>query len=79
MKQQNVIQLTMPESVQTNRRILTRAERYRTRGGVPTIFEMSVAKSILARLETPSGIMQMSQPENIGLLHWAHNVVANYE
>jgi hypothetical protein len=77
MKRQDVIQLTVPEAVQTNRRILTRAERYRLRGGVPTIFEMSVAKSILSRLETPSGVMELSQPENIDALRWAHSVV-NY-
>jgi hypothetical protein len=77
MKQQDVIQLTVPETVRSNRRILTKSERYRTRGGVPTIFEMSVAKSILSRLETPSGVMEMSQLENIDALRWAHSVV-NY-
>jgi hypothetical protein len=71
----NVIQLTKPETVQTNRRILTRAERYRLRDGVPTIFEMGVAKSILSRLETPDGLMELSQPENLDLLRWAHGIV----
>jgi hypothetical protein len=78
-RKQDFIQLTKPETVQTNRRILTKAERYRLRDGVPTIFEMGVAKSILSRLATPNGVMEMSQPENIGVLRWAFNVVANYE
>jgi hypothetical protein len=79
MKQQdNIIRPTVPETVRTNRRLLTKSKRYRTRGGVPTIFEMSLAKSILSQLETPNGVMELSQPENIDALRWAHSVV-NYK
>jgi len=74
-RQQDFIQLTKPETVQTNRRILTRSERYRLRSGVPTISEMAVAQSILSRLETPNGVMELSQPENLDLLRWAHEIV----
>jgi hypothetical protein len=76
-RQQDFIQLTVPMTVRTNRR-LTRAERYRTRHGLPTVRDMSLATKILSRLETVYGIMELSQPENVELLKWAHGIV-NYQ
>jgi hypothetical protein len=73
-RQQDFIQLTVPETVRTNQR-QTRTERYRTRCGVPTVREMSLATKILSRLQTADGIMELSQ--NIGLVRWAHEIV-NY-
>jgi hypothetical protein len=75
-RQQDFIQLTVPETVRTNQR-QTRAERYRTRHGLPSVRDMSLATKILSRLETADGIMELSQPENIELLKWAHSTV-NY-
>lgn len=73
---QDYIQLTVPETVRTNQR-QNKTERYRTRSGVPTVRDMTLATKILNRLETADGIMELSQPENIELLKWAHGIV-NY-
>jgi hypothetical protein len=73
---QDYIQLTVPETIRTNQR-QSKAECHRTRGGVPTVRDMTLATKILSRLETADGIMELSQPENIELLKWAHGIV-NY-
>ncbi len=75
---ENYISLTIPETVIRTNQKQTRAERYRTRCGVPTVRDMSLATKILSRLETADGIMELSQPDNIELLKWAHSIV-NYQ
>jgi hypothetical protein len=70
---QDYIQLTVPEGTIRTNQLQSKAERYRTRGGVPTIRDTGLAKMILDR-----DIMKLSQPENLDLLRWAHSVI-NYQ
>jgi hypothetical protein len=67
------IQLTVPDGVVRTNQPQSKTERYRTRGGVPTIRDMGLAKMILDR-----DIMELSRPENLALLQWAHEIV-NYQ
>jgi hypothetical protein len=75
---ENYISLTVPESVIRTNQKQTKTERFRNRKGLPTLRDISDATAILNRMQTADGLMELSRPENIDLLRWAHNVV-NYE
>lgn len=68
--------LTVPQSVIGTNRRQSKAERFRTRAGMPSLRDIADATEVLKRLETTDGT-ELSQPENLDLLRWAHETV-NY-
>jgi hypothetical protein len=70
--------LTIPASVVRTNRRQSKTERYRTRSGLPTLSDIATATQVLSRLQTTNGVMELSKPENLDLLRWAHSTV-NYK
>lgn len=71
----DVLRLEVPtDAVRTNQP-QTKSTRYRTRDGIPTIKDMLRAEEILARVNSPDGVMEFSVPEDRELINWAWSIV----